>query len=530
VLPLEGDRIANCNSFNGDTVAQNTMQQARSQFETIIKSNLIWWLLIAFGILLRVRQYLTGRSLWSDEASLALNLVSRNFVELTQPLDYHQGAPIGFLFIEKLAILLLGNNEYVLRLFPLLSGIMAIYLLYLIARRYFGISGMFALLAFSVGWYLIYYSSELKQYSSDVMIALLLVYLASRCIEQDVRARDFLVLALGGVVGMWISHPSAFVLAGIGLVLFIEKLRRKEYVPFAWIIAIGILWSGSFMLEYFISLKRLAADEFMQEYWDKAFVPLPPWSNWSWFLKTYYSILLMSLNTHITAFFMVAALAVIGTLSLLIRNRTVALLIISPGIITFIASALQKYPLKDRFMLFLVPFLFLLLSEGLQRIFTLTAKWNHNLAFVLVGLPVALLTWAPGTTLDQFFYTTRGSDVRPVIQYVAANRQPDEIVYVYHSSEPAFYYYAPFYGLNNGEIVVGFDTVRKRVALNGFFDDVEKLKGNDRVWFIFSDIVDCGSCEGDKQAFYVDYLNEFGVILDEFHASDANTYLYDLNP
>jgi hypothetical protein len=490
----------------------------------------MWWFLIVLGIFLRLRQYLTNRSFSADEASLAYNLTTRSFNGLMQPLDYHQGAPIGFLFIEKIFISVLGNHEYTMRLFPLISGILAIYLLYLLAKKHLGWSGLFALLAFSIGWQLIYYSSELKQYSSDVMIALLLVYLASACIEPGAGPGDFLFLGMGGVIAMWVSHPSAFVLAGIGLVLFIERLTRKDDVPFAWIIVMGVAWIGSFFLEYYVSLRNLAADEFMQAYWDKAFVPLPPWSDWNWFLKTYDSILLMSLNTHLTAVIIVAMSVVIGGLSLLVRNRNIALLVTLPAMFALTASALQKYPLKDRFMLFLIPFLLLLISEGLRRIFTSAAKWNRGLAFVSAGLPALLLIWPPGTSLDQFFFTTRGSDVRPVIQYVAENREPDEIVYVYHATDPAYHYYAPLYGLNSGEIIVGFDTPRKRIALNRFFADMNDLKGKDRVWFIFSDIVDCGGCEGDMQFFYVDYLNQLGSMLDEFHASNASAYLYDLKP
>ena len=505
---------------------RNLIQQACTR----LKPDLAWWFLVAIGIILRLRQYLVNRSFSADEASLAYNLVTRTFSGLTQPLDYHQGAPIGFLFIEKLFILVLGNNEYAMRLFPLLSGILAIYLLHLLAKIHMGWSGLFALLTFSVGWQLIYYSSELKQYSSDVMIALLLVYLASRCIREDVLARDYLLLCIGGLIAMWVSHPSAFILAGVGLVLFLEKLRRKDDVPLAWIFAIGVAWIGSFAVEYYVFLRYLAADEFMQIYWDKAFVPLPPWSDISWFLKTYYSLLLMSLNTHITAVLIVATLVLIGILSLFIRNRNIALLIALPAFFALIASALQEYPLKDRFMLFLVPFLLLLISEGLGRIFISTAKWNRGLAVVLSVLPAIVLIWPPGTTLDQFFLTTRVPEVRAVIQYVAENRMPDDIVYVYHGTDPAFHYYAPFYGLNTEDIIVGFDTPRKRVALHRFFDDVEELKGKERVWFIFSDIVDCGNCDGDMQAFYVDYLNEFGVMLDQFNASGANAYLYDLSP
>ena len=507
-------------------VTQNIMQKAWIR----LKPDLVWWFVIALGIILRLRQYLVNRSFWADEASLAFNLVNRTFSGLTQPLDYHQGAPIGFLFIEKLCILLLGNNEFAMRLFPLISGIIAIYLLYLLARTYIGLSGLFALLAFSVGWNLIYYSSELKQYSSDVMIALLLVYLASRCIRENAQAKDFLLLGVTGAIAIWVSHPSVFVLAGIGVVLVLEKLMRKSDVPFGWILTMGLVWVGLFAVDYFVFLRPLAEDEYLQNYWGKAFMPLPPWSDLGWFEKTFYSMLLMSLHTYMSAVVIVSVLLVIGSLSLLFRNRTIALLFILPALIVLIASGFEAYPLKDRFMLFLIPFFLLILSEGLRGIYSVAAKWSRPLGVVLAALPVLVLIWPPSTTLDQFFTTTRGSDVRPVIQYVGENRKHDEVVYVFHAGESAFQYYAPLYGLNTGEIIFGLSSPRKKLVLEGFYSDVESLRGNDRVWFIFSNIYDCGDCEGDMQEFYVNYINGYGVMLDQVNAPRANAYLYDLNP
>ena len=63
-----------------------------------------------------------------------------------------------------------------------------------------------------------------------------------------------------------------------------------------------------------------------------------------------------------------------------------------------------------------------------------------------------------------------------------------------------------------------------------FCEDVDALQGYDRVWFIFSDIVDCGGCEGGIQQYYVDYLNGFGTLLDSSYASGANAYLYAMKP
>jgi hypothetical protein len=58
------------------------------------------WLIIGLGIVLRLTQYVFNRSLWYDEANLALNIIDRSVLELFQPLDHDQGAPIGFLLLE----------------------------------------------------------------------------------------------------------------------------------------------------------------------------------------------------------------------------------------------------------------------------------------------------------------------------------------------------------------------------------------------------------------------------------------------
>ena len=103
------------------------MDQVRNTSKTSwIKTNFTWWLLIAIGIALRLRQYLANRSFWADEASLALNIVGRSFSGLTLPLDYEQGTPILFLLIEKLSIVVQGTNDFILRLFPLLAGLLSV--------------------------------------------------------------------------------------------------------------------------------------------------------------------------------------------------------------------------------------------------------------------------------------------------------------------------------------------------------------------------------------------------------------------
>ena len=106
------------------------MQKIWDRIRFFKRFNYLWWVILLFGIFLRVYLYLLNRSLWQDEASLAMNLVHRSFGELTQTLDYHQAAPIGFLFIEKFFVSIFGPYDYVMRIFPVVSGILAIYFIF----------------------------------------------------------------------------------------------------------------------------------------------------------------------------------------------------------------------------------------------------------------------------------------------------------------------------------------------------------------------------------------------------------------
>jgi hypothetical protein len=67
---------------------------------------------------------------------LASSIVKRSFSGLMQPLDYGQGAPVGFLFLEKASILIFGNHDYILRLFPLLMSSLAIVFMWRVTEIY----------------------------------------------------------------------------------------------------------------------------------------------------------------------------------------------------------------------------------------------------------------------------------------------------------------------------------------------------------------------------------------------------------
>jgi hypothetical protein len=261
-------------------------------------------------------------------------------------------------------------------------------------------------------------------------------------------------------------------------------------------------------------------------------MPQPPWRNLGWLINTYHSIFLTTFyRIDRTLLILISSLTLIGAVSLLHRDRSFFIAIISPFLFALLASALKMYPLRDRFMLFLIPLWLMLVAEGLGQIRAVISRWSPAAARAAYALPAVFILFHPvSSAYDHFISPFNWVDLKPVMKYVGEHRASAETIYVYHSSDPAFNYYAPLYGIDRQNVLVGFDTPRKKIALQGFISDVEMLQGTERVWFIFSDIVDCGNCEGDMQQFYVDYLDERGLMLDSVHAAGANAYLYDLKP
>jgi len=511
------------------------MVQTWNRIKSFAESDVIWYALVATGIVLRLRQYFANRSLWGDEASLAFNIVARSLVGLTEPLGFHQAAPLGFLFIEKLSIVLLWNADYILRLFPLFAGILSIYLFYRIAKENFGAAGRLAVFMFSVNPSLIFYSSELKQYSSDVMVAALLTYLALPCLKEDARRKDFVWLGIGGALTIWASHISIFILAGIGLTLVIEKIIQKKYKSFVETFGVGVAWLVSFGVEYLVALRYTAADKYFQTYWKNRFMPLPPWSDLQWFAKTAYSFLLIIINrTDQIAARLVFTLILVGVLTLFIRKRSVALIVVFSLIMTLLASAMQKYPLSYRFMLFLLPFALLLMAEGIGGIYWFVARWRREVALILCAIPVALLLWfSIPNAIGGFNSPYTVAEIKPIMKYVAEKRKAEDKIYLYYGVVPGFIYYAPFYNLNQldaGALIMGAYRQDENKAFARFIEDVKGLEGNGRVWFIFSEIANCGGCRGDVFEFFKNYLGKFGTRLDQVQSINSAAYLYDLSP
>ena len=504
-------------------------------------------IIIFFGIALRLRQYLAWRSLWLDEAMLALNIVQRNFGGLLQTLDYNQGGPVGFLLLEKLSITLLGNNELTLRLIPLLTGCAALLLFALLLRQGLGKIGVYtALTMFAVSAPLIYYASEVKQYTSDVFIALLLLWLALKSIHHEgeekatkEKSSSFVIrlpplggrflrgenvfLALVGALAVWCSHPALFVLCAIGATFLLQAIREKDRQRLKTTLLMLALWATSFAALYLVSLRGLVANTYLLDYWAEYFMPLPPWKDWGWFPSTLRAIIEFPLGLSVWWPFP-AALMLLGLIALLWRKRGFGLLLALTLLAALGVSGLGKYPFIGRLILFTAPLFLTLIAAGVETVsgwFT-RPRWLGTV--VGLGLAVTLL-YSPMVSAAQNFVSPKYPEhIRPTMAYLRENRKPGDVIYVYYWAVPAFRYYAPFYGFTESNIIAGNDYESNPP---GLLSKVDRLKGQKRVWFVFSHVYEKGSYN-EKDALLA-HLNEIGVKKRTFivPGTSVGLYLYD---
>jgi hypothetical protein len=332
----------------------------------------------AAGAFLRLYFYFINRSLWLDEALLANFIVNRSFIGWFAPLS-EQVVPIFFALLEKLAITIFGRSDWVLRLVPLLTGLAAIPIVAWVAKKYSGTWAVYSsLLLLILSPRLIYYSSEVKQYSIDVLFALLLLLTAAYCLEERAKPLPFVSLGLMGLLTGWLSHSGVFVFAGVWGSLGLAFALRKDKRRLIMMLMMGGGWAASLILVYFVALKDVTTAQNLTTYWTNSFAPLPPWSHLAWYYRALKGMLLDPAG--LSGSVVLVGMLAVGVISMAFRHWLKMLILVSPFLITLAASALQKYPFNGRLLLFLVPLLFLLLAEAVQRVYSLLAKLNRPAA------------------------------------------------------------------------------------------------------------------------------------------------------
>jgi hypothetical protein len=511
-------------------------------------------LVLVLGAVLRVRQYLAGRSLWIDEALLALNLVRMSPADIIGGLAYHQTAPVGFLALEVASVGVFGTSENALRLVPLISGLLSLLFFPRVASSLLGRVGLFtAVTLFAFSDSLVYYSSEVKQYALDVLVTLAIyaAVFSTRC--KSLTPQLTLILAGTGLIGVWFSHPAVFILAACGAGLLLEAWVERDRARLRQLAAVCVIWALSFLAAYAVTERAIPEPtrRYLARVWSVAFAPAWPFSltTYQWWLDNTVEMFRMPLGLPLPGIgILLCCLALFAGAH---RRRRAAWYLATPTLLALAASAAGAYPFSGRLLLFLVPGLFIVIGRGADLLWKQSGAVARSVAVLAI---VLLLGGTVASVPDQLQQPTQVEEIAPVMRYLQQNYRPNDLVYLFYPSQYAFAYYASERGLAVGNpefavdsadsaarasdelffrpalasrppnFVVGTYLPRKWEAIEA---ELKSMLGRERVWVVFAHSQTVSGIS--EQTFYLLQLDKLGTRLDDYRQPRASVYLYDLS-
>lgn len=494
------------------------LQRFGDSMNEVVRKAIFLWSIFTISIGLRVLHFLLNRSLWLDEAMLANNIIFKDYRELFGQLEYSQLAPIGYLLLSKVLVELFGSHEYVLRFLSLLSGIGGLFLFLGIARRFFSEEyARLIFLVYSLTYPLIYFSSEVKQYSMDVFVSLLLFSIFLEILEDEELFRGWLmVLVVIGTLSPWFSLPSVFTIAGGCSFVILFDLWNGQKKRAFFFIGCSLLFFMSFYSHFDIVRGNIPVVGY-QSYWQSHLAPVS-WAFFSWVWDK------LTLLFHYPVGIL-WPVAMVFFLAGLINSWLVSgarfFLLVSPLLFTLGASILQFYPIKGRVILFLVPYFVIFIGFGFL-FFTMKIKlFQRWLTILILGLLLAQPLAYNGYRLIRPYFKEH---IRPVISYLKDNFVEGDVIYIYHSGCPAFRYYYSYLDFPPDIAIVEGIYEPRDIYLYG--EDLKKIAGYNRVWFLYSH--NFTWFWNDEVTLFLDQLCEMGVMLEKYDHNDTGLYLFSL--
>lgn len=447
------------------------------------------------GCLLRLRQFLAGRSLWRDEAAIVTDLRELSLTDsLTGISPGNQMAPPGFWIVQH-PIYEVSSTDAALRLLPLVSGCGLVVLTLRYARRALSspIARLFVVASVSVSPSLVYYSAELKQYATEATVSMLLMV----AIADRERVGRWGRAGIG-VLAIAFSPAGLVLVALLGLGWLAEEMRSRGGRE-----AIRILWAPGLALvaaaAAFARFVHRTEPPYMDGFWVDSYGPAPLDADaLRWWADAFLGLVHLATSqvgfawhlpvdgwtsgsnralTVLVVAIVVAGAFVVGTERARLRATT-GWLAATPVIgalvgVLAVLSILDLYPFRGRIILHLVPLLFVLVAHALDVIIERRIRALSVIATTAASVIVLSATWTAASDAVTPYDTY---DIEPVLEWVDDRATSDDVIIVHIDSADAVEHYAGDFDFSGAQVVV----------LEGYFSGsaIDAAAGPGRAWVI----------------------------------------------
>jgi hypothetical protein len=341
---------------------------------------------VTAGIALRIAHYVRTPDVWHDEAAMIVNIVERTYLQLLQPLTYHEAAPPLFMWMQRWMVEHVGDALWSLRLLPFAAAVGAL-LLFVPGTRLLR-DGMapVALLLMACSPRLLWHAVEAKPYAVDVLIATALIVVVVVTRHWQLAWRIALVAAVSPVV-VWLSYPGIFLVAGIAAPMLVSAVRQQQRAAVAASIAIVVVVTVAF-LPLAAGPIRAQRDPVIYAAWAAAFpVGLNPVTIGTWLARE--TIGIADYCFRPLGGWLIVPIG-FGIVSLVRRGESLMVAsMLVPLALAAIAGVTRQYPFTGaRVMIWALPALALLAAEGIGAIVSRLPRRMAPSAVVVIAFTV----------------------------------------------------------------------------------------------------------------------------------------------
>lgn len=409
--------------------------------------NFLLLIIFAVGIFLRAKCYIANPSLWHDECALAWNIKTKSYFELFGELRFLQVAPPLFLISIKALFdaCKVGTNvafaDMIMVAIPFISSIFSIFVFYFITKEIFEkkITKLFANAFFAINFALINYSYQLKQYSTDVLVVLLVTLAFLKLNPEKLSKKSTIFFALLTFLSIWFSFISVFFILGGLLILFAKRKGLNNVSTIAIV----------FLISCFLYAKIYVFSTFshnstgMIGYWGQDFIN-KDFSNFLALLLENTKYFFAPIKFDIYMLCIIAT----GFVSSLFLKRKDFTAYLTLALLTLCISSIFKiYPFLGRVILFLAPFFIIYFVFPLEFV----QKDRKIVSTLLIGL-IGIVFVLNGFFMTKFALLktyTKSEIPRELMQIINKNIKSTDKIFITQSSNCEYFYYSSFFKRKN---------------------------------------------------------------------------------
>ncbi|MDR1811408.1 MAG: hypothetical protein LBQ87_01100 [Candidatus Fibromonas sp.] len=478
--------------------------------------------IVAISVIVRIIMYLKCPSLYLDEALLAENIVSRNWLELlVPPLNNVQSAPVLYVIAVKSICEIFGYSELSLRFFSLFAFVSLLICETVFMKKVFNFSNhkiAFVVVMSVLFPSYIWYSNELKPYMGDALFAVLTVLLHFYYTQNKIKLP---ILTALYILIFAFSSPAIFFIGGVLFSEFLIAVFNKNKKAIISISLSGVVILAIFGLYYYWWQAQIS--EVMQILWNGTAEE----NRLKQILKIFHPMTGAYGESSSLAVWFFVPFALLGFYSSLKQKNKIVYSISLALFFVFFASAIGKWPLRAGRLWLFLPIIVLIftpigydfIKDKIQR-----KKLTDivEFSFLPVIVVCSLINCVGYIGLGSKMYY-RSGEINPLIHYVQENIKEDEKLYVYQGAVIAFKY-KNGYGARIGSvtrdnIIFGIDEEEWNESVLG--NELSLILENEKTYLIFQSYFLVGIDKG------LAVLRNYGTLTEVMNVYDTPRYYFE---